>query len=105
MDIINTAGYKVSALEIEEVLRAHPLIDDCGVVGVDDPDLGERVCVAVEWAGADELTLDALRDWARDRLAPYKIPRDLCITKLPRNAMGKVMKVALAAMFRERRKD
>jgi malonyl-CoA/methylmalonyl-CoA synthetase len=105
VDIINTAGYKVSALEIEEVLRAHPLIDECAVVGVGDPDLGERVCAAVEWTGADELTLDALRDWARDRLAPYKIPRDLREAKLPRNAMGKVMKVELAALFQDGRKD
>ncbi len=104
VDIINTAGYNVSALEVEEVLRAHPLIHECAVVGVGDPDLGERVCAAVERAGADELTLDALRDWARDHLAPYKIPRDLRVAKLPRNAMGKVMKVEVAALFHEGRK-
>jgi malonyl-CoA/methylmalonyl-CoA synthetase len=105
VDIINTAGYNVSALEIEEVLRSHPNIEECAVVGVPDPDLGERVCAAVERAGADELTLDALRDWAHDRLAPYKIPRDLRVATLPRNAMGKVMKVEVAAMFHEGRKD
>ena len=59
------------------------------------------MCAAVEWTGADELTLDALRDWARDRLAPYKIPRDLREAKLPRNAMGKVMKVEVAELFRQ----
>ena len=64
-----------------------------------DPDLGERVCAAVERAGADELTLDALRDWARDLL-----PRELRATTLPRTAMGKVMKVEVAALFHEGRK-
>ncbi|MCZ6858168.1 MAG: acyl-CoA synthetase [Gemmatimonadetes bacterium] len=105
VDIINTAGYKVSALEIEEALRSHPSIDECAVVGVADPDLGERVCAAVELGSNDELTIETLREWARDRLAPYKIPRDLRVAELPRNAMGKVMKVEVAALFHEGRKD
>ncbi len=105
MDIINTAGYKVSALEIEEVLRLHPRIDECAVVGVEDPDLGERVCAAVELENNAELTINTLRAWAHDRLAPYKIPRELCVTTLPRNAMGKVMKVEVAAMFQGGQSD
>ena len=52
-DIIKTGGYKVSGLEIEEILRGHPHIADCAVFGMDDPEWGERVCAAVvlrdEW--------------------------------------------------------
>ncbi|HEX2205891.1 MAG TPA: acyl-CoA synthetase [Longimicrobium sp.] len=99
VDIIKTGGYKVSALEIEEVLREHPAIAECAVVGVDDPDWGERVCVAVE-CGADAPELDALQAWARERLAPYKLPREIRrVDALPRNAMGKVVKPEVAKLF------
>ncbi|PYP19945.1 MAG: hypothetical protein DMD53_12855, partial [Gemmatimonadetes bacterium] len=48
-----------------------------------------------------ELTLAALQAWAKQRLAPYKVPRALrCVHALPRNAMGKVMKPDVAALFR-----
>ncbi len=101
VDIIKTGGYKVSALEIEEVLRTHPAVLECAVVGVDDAEWGERVCAAVELRGTAELTLAALQAWAKQRLAPYKVPRALrCVHALPRNAMGKVMKPDVAALFR-----
>ena len=94
VDIIKTGGFKVSALEIEEVLRTHPSVAECAVVGVEDAEWGERVCAAVELRGA--LTLDELQPWARERLAPYKLPRALrLLSELPRNAMGKVQKSLL----------
>ena len=100
VDIIKTGGYKVSALEIEEVLRSHPAIAECAVVGVDDPAWGQRVAVAVELAAGHTLTPDGLRAWAGERLAPYKVPRSLLVlARLPRNAMGKVTKPELAALF------
>jgi len=101
VDIIKTGGFKVSALEIEEVLRTHPRIVECAVVGVQDPDWGERVCVAVELRHGD-LGVDELHAWARERLAPYKIPRAVkLVGALPRNAMGKVTKPEVAALFRD----
>jgi malonyl-CoA/methylmalonyl-CoA synthetase len=100
VDIIKTGGYKVSALEIEEVLRTHPAIAECAVVGVDDPDWGERICVAVEAADGSAVELGEVQGWARDHLAPYKLPRDLRrVEALPRNAMGKVMKPEVAKLF------
>ena len=99
VDIIKTGGYKVSALEIEEVLRTHPAVAECAVVGVEDPDWGERICVAVEPRGEGP-RLEGLQEWARERLAPYKLPRDLRVVEaLPRNAMGKVMKPEVAELF------
>jgi malonyl-CoA/methylmalonyl-CoA synthetase len=93
VDIIKTGGYKVSALEIEEVLRGHEAIADCSVVGLEDPDWGERVGVLVELVDECDLGLEALKEWARERLAPYKLPRVVGTTDaLPRNAMGKVIK-------------
>lgn len=100
VDIIKTGGFKVSALEIEEELRAHPAIAECAVVGIPDDEWGERVSAAVELAPGAKLTLKALQAWARERLAPYKVPRALrSVAALPRNAMGKVMKPEVAKLF------
>jgi malonyl-CoA/methylmalonyl-CoA synthetase len=101
VDIIKTGGYKVSALEIEEVLRLHPAIAECAVVGVADDDWGERVSAAVELRAGAALSLGELQAWAKNQLAPYKIPRALQeVTALPRNAMGKVVKPQVAGLFK-----
>jgi malonyl-CoA/methylmalonyl-CoA synthetase len=100
VDIIKSGGDKISALEIEEALRSHAAISECAVVGIDDPEWGQRVCAAVELRAGSDLTLEDLRNWARSRLAPYKIPRELiCVAQLPRNAMGKVVKPEVATLF------
>jgi malonyl-CoA/methylmalonyl-CoA synthetase len=100
VDIIKTGGFKVSALEIEEELRAHPAIAECAVVGVDDPDWGERICAAVELKPGGALGQEELQAWAKERLAPYKVPRSLrTVSALPRNAMGKVVKPEVARLF------
>ena len=100
VDIIKTGGYKVSALEIEEVLQTHPAIAECAVVGKADPEWGERVAAAVELRAGTSLELGALTEWARERLAPYKVPRALrVVDSLPRNAMGKVVKSEVAGLF------
>jgi malonyl-CoA/methylmalonyl-CoA synthetase len=101
VDIIKTGGFKVSALEIEEVLRTHPAIAECAVVGVSDEDWGERVSAAVELRDGASLSLDELQQWAKLQLAPYKVPRALqSVPALPRNAMGKVMKPEVAGLFK-----
>ena len=101
VDIIKTGGFKVSALEIEEVLRTHPAIAECAVVGLADPEWGERVAAAVELGATGALSLAELQQWAKEHLAPYKVPRALhVVTALPRNAMGKVVKPEVAALFR-----
>lgn len=100
VDIIKTGGYKVSALEIEDVLRTHPRIVDCAVVGVTDSEWGERVAACVVCASGDLLELKPLRNWCKERLAPYKAPSLLhCCQELPRNAMGKVQKPRVRELF------
>ncbi|MEH1852826.1 MAG: acyl-CoA synthetase [Nostoc sp.] len=100
VDIIKTGGYKVSALEIEEVLRTHPDIQECAVVGVADLEWGERVCAALVLQESQTLTLEAFRSWAKERLAVYKVPTQILIVEeLPRNAMGKVTKPTVVELF------
>jgi malonyl-CoA/methylmalonyl-CoA synthetase len=100
VDILKSGGYKLSALEIEEALREHGAVAEVAVVGIADETWGERVvaCV-VPHAGRDgECGEDALRGFLRERLAPYKVPRQVVLMReLPRNAVGKVVKPALKA--------
>src|SRR5256886_11198435 len=99
VDIIKTGGYKVSALEIEEVLRTHPTVLECAVVGVDDSEWGEPVCAAVAMGCTAALMLAPLQAWAKQRLAPYKGPRaPRCVRALPPNALGEGVKPDGAAL-------
>jgi malonyl-CoA/methylmalonyl-CoA synthetase len=99
-DIIKSGGYKISALEIEEVLRMHDAVRDCAVVGVPDEEWGERVVAALE-LHEGRVATEELREWAKQRLAPYKVPKELRkVDALPRNAMGKVTKIDVARLFR-----
>lgn len=98
VDIIKSGGYKISALEIEEVLRKHPLIKDCGVVGIPDEEWGELVVAAVIPLG--EIDTKGLNQWMREQMPAYKTPRKyLVLSELPRNAMGKVVKNDLKKLF------
>jgi len=100
VDIIKSGGYKLSALEIEDALRQHPAVRECAVVGVADDTWGEAVAVAAEVVEGADLALEELRAWAVDRLSKYKLPKVLrVVEKLPRNAMGKVTKPAVRALF------
>ncbi|KAL6568165.1 putative CoA ligase ccl8 [Orobanche hederae] len=105
-DIMKVGGYKLSALEIEAVLLEHPAILECCVLGLPDKDLGEAVCAIVipnseikrkqEGDLKPALSLRELSVWAKEKLAPYKIPTRLLLWEsLPRNAMGKVNKKEL----------
>ncbi len=93
-DLIKTGGFKVGAGEIEAALLESPHVRECAVVGVADPDLGERlVAYVVVGEGYSE---DAVLGVARERLSRHKQPRELRVVEaLPRNAMGKVQKKLL----------
>lgn len=98
VDIIKSGGYKISALEIEEVLRKHPEINDCSVVGLPDEEWGELVAAAI--ISTKEFDSKALNQWLRERMPAYKTPRKyLYLNELPRNAMGKVVKNDLKKLF------
>lgn len=99
VDIIKSGGYKISALEIEEVLRTHPDIKECGVVGIPDEEWGEIIGASLILHQAS-IDLKALKLWLKTRMPAYKIPRKFIIQgDLPRNVMGKVTKTTLKKMF------
>ncbi|WP_020594690.1 acyl-CoA synthetase [Spirosoma panaciterrae] len=98
IDIIKSGGYKLSALEIEEVLRTHPAIGDCGVIGLPDEEWGEIVGAVL--VTKEPIDLTDLNQWMRTQMAAYKVPRHYrIVAELPRNAMGKVTKNDLKQIF------
>lgn len=95
VDILKSGGYKLSALEIEEAIREHAAVADVAVVGLPDPEWGERVvaCVVAHAGGESDVTQESLRAFLKERIAAYKIPKQVVVLhELPRNALGKVVK-------------
>lgn len=104
VDIIKSGGYKISALEIESKLLDHPEIEECAVVGISDKEWGEVVGVAIVSKAVtlslSKCQLPEIQEWAKDKLAPYKIPRQLInVDELPRNVLGKVTKNEIKKLF------
>jgi malonyl-CoA/methylmalonyl-CoA synthetase len=97
VDILKTGGEKVSALEIEEHLLSHESVSEAAVVGIDDPEWGQRVVAVV--VPSDEISAEDLRTWLKTRLAPHKVPKEIHLAdSLPRNAMGKTLKPDVVEM-------
>ncbi len=85
------------------MLRSYPAIKDCAVIGLVDPDWGQRVCAALVLKSEQDINLDLLHLWVKDRLAKYKIPKSYMILKeMPKNAMGKVSKPDLIKHFKRK---
>ena len=101
-DIIVRKGENVSAKEVEDLIVLHDKVADVAVIGLPDPDSGERVCAVVQIAGDGEVSFDELIVHLRDRgLMTQKLPEQLEIVDLlPRNASGKVLKHVLRDEFK-----
>jgi len=97
-DLIKSGGYKIGAGEVEAALLEHPAVREAAVIGAADEDLGQRiVAFVVPRDPSQPPSGDALIDWVAQLLAPHKRPRAIVFREaLPRNAMGKVQKRALA---------
>lgn len=94
VDLIKSGGYRIGAGEIETVLLGHAGVQEAAVVGMPDPDLGQRIVAYV--VGAAELNTDELIGYVAQQLSVHKRPREVrFVDALPRNAMGKVLKKQL----------
>lgn len=99
VDIIKSGGYKISALEIEDVLRTNPNIKECAVIGLPDSEWGEIVAASLI-IYEKKINFNDLKLWLKEFLPSYKIPRKYIIQKeLPRNTLGKVTKNELKNAF------
>jgi acyl-CoA synthetase (AMP-forming)/AMP-acid ligase II len=94
---INRGGEKISPLEIDEVLIGHPAVAEAVTFAIPHEKLGEEIGAAVVLAEGKEATESELRDYLRERLAPFKIPRRIVfVTEIPKGATGKIQRIGLA---------
>jgi long-chain acyl-CoA synthetase len=101
-DMVKTSGFQVWPREIEEVISAHPSVQEVGVAGVPDPVKGEVAKAWVVLRAGRTATEEELRAYCRERLAPYKVPAHVEFrTELPKTMIGKVLRRMLAAEARD----
>ena len=91
-----TGGFNVYPAEVENVLATHPAVMESAVIGVPDDRMGAVGAAHVVLRPGTSATPDELITWVRERLANFKVPRDVVLEEaLPRNASGKVLKTDL----------
>ncbi|MDM0020902.1 AMP-binding protein [Variovorax saccharolyticus] len=102
-DMVISGGVNIYPAEIEHALVGNPQVADCAVFGIPDSEYGEAVAVAVVRAPGSAITEGEVREWLRERVAGYKVPRLVEFhDALPREGMGKVFKNRLRAPHWER---
>jgi long-chain acyl-CoA synthetase len=99
-DMVISGGENIYPAEVESALASHPAIADVAVIGAPDPKWGEKVVAIVVLRDGHQLSQDELVIYARERLAGYKVPREMTlIDELPRNPSGKILKRVLRAPY------
>ena len=97
-DLIIRGGYNVYPREVEEALYEHQAVAEAAVVGIPHAELGEEVGAAVALKPGQEATEEELREFARERLAAYKYPRQVWIVdELPKGPTGKILRREVSA--------
>ncbi len=92
-DVINAAGYKIWPFEVEQVLTSHPAVREAAVVDIVDDYRGQSTRAYVSLEPGHSATAYELIDYARERLAAYKYPREVeIVDALPRTATGKLLR-------------
>jgi long-chain acyl-CoA synthetase len=92
-ELIITGGFNVAPTEVENALRQFPGVDDVAVVGLPSEHSGEEVVAAIVVAGDQEVDVEAVREFARTLLTPYKVPRRIFVVdELPKSIIGKVLR-------------
>jgi len=98
-DMIVSSGYNIGAPEVENALLGHPAVTECAVIGVPCEERGQKVkafIVLADFAEASDELADKLKAFVKDRIAPYKYPREIeFVTSLPKTATGKLRRVEL----------
>jgi acyl-CoA synthetase (AMP-forming)/AMP-acid ligase II/thioesterase domain-containing protein/acyl carrier protein len=102
-DLVNRGGEKISLAEVDEVLRAHPEIQDASAFPVPHPTLGEDIAAAIVLREQASPSPDEIQRFARQHLSEFKVPRDIVfVRELPKNTTGKVQRRILSEQFGRR---
>jgi acyl-CoA synthetase (AMP-forming)/AMP-acid ligase II len=102
-DMILSGGENVFPQEVEETLASHDAVADAAAFGVPDEDFGQRLAAFVVLKPGASASAEDLQAHVRDRLARYKVPREIAfVERLPRTSTGKIQRRKLAALLKER---
>ncbi len=97
-EVIKPSGFQVWPIEVEEVIASHPAVAEVGVAGIPDDYQGEAVKAWVVLCEGQEATIDELRNYCRERLVGYKVPKHVEFRdSLPKTLVGKVLRRELVA--------
>lgn len=101
VDVIKSGGYKISALDIERELLAHPHIDDIAIMGLSDELWGQKIfALVVLKENTASFDQEEFIGWCKQRLPKYQVPKLVkIIDKMPRNLLGKVNKKELVKIY------
>ena len=92
-ELIITGGFNVAPTEVENALRQHPDVEDVAVVGLPSEHSGEEVVAAIVPVAGRDVDVEAVREFARGILTPYKVPRRVFVVdELPKSLIGKVLR-------------
>jgi long-chain acyl-CoA synthetase len=92
-EMIKVSGYSVFPEDVESILVKHPAIQQSAVIGVPDPNKGEVVRAFIVLRAGSSLEIADLIAWARENMAPYKVPREVRFMEaLPATGAGKVLR-------------
>jgi long-chain acyl-CoA synthetase len=95
-ELIIRGGFNVYPREVEEVLYAHPAVQEAAVIGVPDEKFGEEVKAVVSLKAGQSVTEEELIGWTKERVAAYKYPRSVqFVDTLPKGPTGKILKKEL----------
>jgi fatty-acyl-CoA synthase len=98
--MIRTGAENVYAREVELALLDHPDVRDCAVIGLPDPDYGEKVVAAVVPMENGSVTAEELTRFVRERIAGFKMPRHVIfVQELPKTPSGKIQKHLVRLLF------
>jgi len=101
-DMIITGGENVYSREVEEVLYTRSEIQECAVIGLPDPEWGERVTAFLTLKSGEPLDKDTLHAYMKSRLASFKVPKEyVTVSDFPRSPAGKILKRELKKQFLE----
>jgi fatty-acyl-CoA synthase len=99
-DIIISGGENISSIEVEETLYRHPAVLSAAVVAQPDEKWGETPCAFIELKFGASVTADELRDFCRQHMARFKVPKTFIFREIPKTSTGKIQKFMLRQLVK-----
>jgi long-chain acyl-CoA synthetase len=92
-DMIITGGENVYPREVEEVLYSHPNVSECAVIGLPDPEWGERATAVIVTKSGQAIDFTEIKSFLKSKLSPFKVPKEYrFVEELPKSHTGKILK-------------